>query len=499
MDNLLIYGPASSGKSYIGKFLADAYHVPFFDLNEQIEERTGDKLADIVQAIGEEGFRNVEADIFEDLVFTHDNAVIALGNKTLLRESSKKIAESENVVIVLDWEKKDLQCGSSKDGDVNDDNQSRKLLDHYKSFAFQLTSLMLDPDKNQENGLSNIFIGKLYSEAIGAIICTLFKRSKISVVYDKNVEAVAMKLIDCFSRAKLFSGMQQSIVASEKTKSMKTVERILLQFDKHLVGRDDIVVSVGGGVTSDVVGFAASIWKRGIRWVNIPTTLLSMVDATIGGKTGVNYNHGKNLLGCFHKPSCVFIDYRFILTLKDNVLAEGYAEAYKHYLLDADMQKCFKQKKCQSVVDLLLKLKMEPMYHDYSEWKILAKFLNTKVKIVQKDPLELDGTRALLNVGHTIGHALEVTSKYKISHGNAVAIGICEELRLAKKHRILKNDQLLVDVERDLNALGLPTTLPAKIDADDLIAAMKKDKKNVGDKVKFILLEDYGKTIEFVI
>lgn len=108
MDNLLIYGPASSGKSYIGKFLADAYHVPFFDLNEQIEERTGDKLADIVQAIGEEGFRNVEADIFEDLVFTHDNAVIALGNKTLLRESSKKIAETENVVIVLDWEKKDL-------------------------------------------------------------------------------------------------------------------------------------------------------------------------------------------------------------------------------------------------------------------------------------------------------------------------------------------------------------------------------------------------------
>ena len=277
---------------------------------------------------------------------------------------------------------------------------------------------------------------------------------------------------------------------------MKTVDKIIAQLDDKKVNRNDILISIGGGITSDITGFAASIWKRGIRWISIPTTLLSMVDASVGGKTGVNYNEGKNIIGAFHKPSLVMIDYCFLLSLKSNELKEGYAEAYKHYLLDEDLKSIFESSN-MSAVDLLLSLGEMPAFQDYSDWKTIAKFLNTKVKTVKRDPFEKNGLRARLNLGHTVAHALEAYTNYKISHGQAVAIGICEELRIARDNHILKDDSLLCKVESDLKALGLPTKLPRGIKLEDLVPLMHKDKKNTSCSISFILLESQCNTVEF--
>jgi len=134
---------------------------------------------------------------------------------------------------------------------------------------------------------------------------------------------------------------------------MATVEKILSELDAKQASRSDILVSIGGGIASDITGFAASMWKRGIRWVNIPTTLLSMVDASVGGKTGVNYNQGKNIIGAFHKPSLVLIDSHFLATLSEKELKQGYAEAYKHYLLDEELKKAFLGSGGSTVVDAM--------------------------------------------------------------------------------------------------------------------------------------------------
>lgn len=507
MNNILIYGPPASGKTYLGKKLAEIFKVQFIDLDQEIVDRTGDQIEDIIKILGEKGFRNVEADIFEDVVFTNNNAIISLGGGALLSDTSKKIAETENVVLCLNQDRKTLECNFLNDNKkrplCNEGlDEYRKLLDdrkdHYSAFDYQLTNVFIDNAINEENGLSNIFIGKLFNGALSKIIVTLFQKSKISIVYDENVKNIALKIQKEIENANLFSGICYKIKASEKQKNIGTVDKILSEFNEINVNRNDIVISIGGGITSDIVGFAASIWKRGIRWINIPTTLLSMVDASTGGKTGVNYGNAKNNIGSFHKPACVFIDYNFLLSLNKNELNEGYAEAYKHYLLDNEMQKCFKEGNL-NIVEILQQIGKQPSYQDYFDWKLLAKFLNTKIKIVAKDPLEKNGNRAILNLGHTIGHAIEIKTKYKISHGNAVSIGICEELRLAKREGILKNENLLDQTIDDLNQLGLPTQFPKGISFEDLLDIMHKDKKNDSYRIKFILLEDIGKPVDFYI
>lgn len=508
MNNVLIYGPPASGKSYIGKKLAEMFKVQFIDLDAEIESRTGDSIKQIIEILGEKGFRRVEEDIFQDVVFTSNNSIITLGGGTLLSPESRKIAEAENVVLCLGWDQKDLEHNflrDNKERPLCKDglDEYRKLLaarrDHYKSFAHQITNAFLDPDASSENGLSTIFVGKMFSKAISAIVQALFAGSKFSFIYDKNVAKEASAIIESFEKNGTSSGVKFALKAIEKNKSMATVDKILQQLDAKHVSRSDVLVSIGGGITSDLTGFAASIWKRGIRWVNIPTTLLSMVDASVGGKTGVNYNNGKNIIGAFHKPAIVLIDYCFLLTLKQKELKQGYSEAYKHYLLDEDLKKLFQESSDVTAVDLLKRLGEMPAFRDCCEWRTIAKFLNTKIKTVKMDPFEQNGLRARLNLGHTVAHALEAYTDYKTSHGEAVSIGICEELRIAEENGILKDKSLLKKVEQDLSELGLPTKLPRGIKRQDLTACMKKDKKNKSEEIRFILLERQCKTIEFCI
>ena len=255
------------------------------------------------------------------------------------------------------------------------------------------------------------------------------------------------------------------IPSGEENKTIETVTKIWGAFAKAGLGRKDTVIAVGGGVTGDLVGFAASTWMRGIDWVNVPTTLLSMVDASYGGKTACDLECGKNMAGAFHPPRRVIIDVGFLKTLPERRLADGKAEMIKHEIIGG--------------------LK-EVDYSAIPTEKELAENLAVKIGIVKADPLEKIGERIKLNAGHTVAHAIEKATNYSISHGEAVAIGCVEEAQQAVRMG-LADETWPNELAERFKKANLPTQLPEGIDFDSLKPLMAGDKKREANTVVFAL------------
>ncbi len=241
----------------------------------------------------------------------------------------------------------------------------------------------------------------------------------------------------------------------EPAKSLATIEELCRAWAAWGLTRGDAVVAVGGGVVTDVAGFAAASYHRGIPVVHVPTTLLGMVDAAIGGKTGVNLPEGKNLVGAFWQPTAVVCDLDALDTLPERELASGRGELAKyHFLTGAD----------------LLGLELEDR---------VAAAVRIKAEVIaadeREDPANPRG-RATLNYGHTLGHAIETAGRYDVRHGEAVAIGLVYAAELA--HRLGRIDATRVDAHRDVvRSYGLHTTLPERSDGEELVALMRRDKK----------------------
>ncbi|HEU4699591.1 MAG TPA: 3-dehydroquinate synthase [Gemmatimonadales bacterium] len=232
------------------------------------------------------------------------------------------------------------------------------------------------------------------------------------------------------------------------------------------LGRDGAIVALGGGVTGDLAGFVAATYLRGIPYVQVPTTLLAMVDSSVGGKTGVDTPHGKNLVGAFHHPAAVVADPRVLATLPERDFRSGLAEAVKHGLVaDADYFAWL-----EAAAPAIL------ARDEAALTALVRRSVELKARIVAADEREA-GLRAVLNAGHTVGHALEHVSRYALTHGEAVALGLVAETALAESLGVAepgtreRTTQLLA-------TLGLPTRLPAPLPADALLAAMAADKKN---------------------
>lgn len=253
--------------------------------------------------------------------------------------------------------------------------------------------------------------------------------------------------------------------SGETNKTIETVGRIWSAFARAGIGRKDTVTAVGGGVTGDLVGFAAATWMRGIDWVNVPTTLLSMVDASYGGKTACDLAEGKNLAGAFHPPRRVVIDTAFLDTLPEREMKSGRAEMIKH--------------------EIIGDLPPGGGAARPSEAELKAN-IGVKVAIVRRDPLEKTGERMKLNMGHTVGHAVERATDFAVSHGEAVAIGCVEEARLAERLALAPAGWAEALAAR-FAAAGLPTALPEGLTFDGLKTLMKGDKKREGDTVVFAL------------
>ncbi|MCL2105117.1 MAG: 3-dehydroquinate synthase, partial [Kiritimatiellaeota bacterium] len=275
-----------------------------------------------------------------------------------------------------------------------------------------------------------------------------------------------------------------TIPSGEGTKHIGTVADIWAAFAKGGVERAGVAIAVGGGVVGDITGFAAATWMRGIRWINVPTTLLAMVDSGIGGKTGVDTPDGKNLVGAFHPPSLVVADTSTLATLPTSEIRCGLAEVIKHAIIGdpgligfLPLFACCAttpgHEPCPAVQDAQ---RLAPF---------VARAMAVKARIINEDPYER-GIRAALNLGHTVGHALEKLSGFVMPHGHAIAIGTVTEARIAEAAGLAKRG-FADDTATLFAGVGLPTALPPGTSPAGLLDAMRLDKKTAGGNIRFAL------------
>jgi 3-dehydroquinate synthase len=279
---------------------------------------------------------------------------------------------------------------------------------------------------------------------------------------------------------RIAAGRVFAVAPGEASKSREAWGRLIDALLEGGFGRDSAIVALGGGVVGDLAGFVAATFMRGVPFVAVPTTLVAMVDASVGGKTAINTSHGKNLIGAFHPPTAVLADPCTLLTLPDPVFRGGLAEAVKHGLV-AD-RKYFEW------------IGMEAGRIRTRDLPTLARLVKRSVElkaaIVSRDEREA-GERAVLNAGHTLGHAIEHASGYRIDHGEAVALGLLGECRLAEAMGVAQAG-VADELEQVLAMLNLPTTLRLPVDADAVVAAMQADKKSRSQVLRLALPASIG-------
>ena len=334
---------------------------------------------------------------------------------------------------------------------------------------------------------------KKYSIVIGSniirnISIILFSHKinfeKCLIVLDNKIP-IKLKL-DLINNLKIKFKAIHNFTASEKNKNFKNVKKIHNILFKKNFNREDCVISFGGGITGDVVGFAASTFKRGIKFVNIPTTLLSQVDSSIGGKTGINNNYGKNLVGSFYQPDIVISDTKALETLPFREIVCGYAEILKSSLIDSRKSFNFLDKNLNKI----LKLK-----YPYLE-KAIINSCKLKKKIVEKDEKEKK-FRKVLNLGHTFAHAYESTLGFskKLNHGEAVILGIRNAIKFSNNNNLLKKNKFELIIKH-IDRLCLRkkyNELFKTHNLNKIIKFMKSDKKNNSNGINLILMKDFGK------
>jgi 3-dehydroquinate synthase len=327
-------------------------------------------------------------------------------------------------------------------------------------------------------GIGRILIGKQLLPQIGKRFEALGLSTQCAIISDSNV---APLFADRVKKSLASAGFRPTLVAiraGEKSKTLEQARAICEQMIAAGLDRQSFVVGLGGGMIGDVSGFVAAIYHRGIRHVQIPTTLLAMVDSSIGGKTGVDTQAGKNLIGAFHQPSLVIDDLDVLKTLPQREFNQGFAEIIKHAII-ADPK----------------------MFRILQSWKagnstalqgLIKRNIEIKSKIVAKDERDRIGERALLNLGHTIGHAIERAGDYqKFFHGEAVSLGIIAACAISMKRAGLPQDQRAAIVDL-LGRFGLPTRLPPNFPRKKILDAVKFDKKFEGGKIRFVVTPRIG-------
>lgn len=271
----------------------------------------------------------------------------------------------------------------------------------------------------------------------------------------------------------------------EKSKTRKTKETIEDQLLAKKFGRDTLLIVMGGGVVTDLGGFIAATYLRGIPYLSIPTTLLAMVDASIGGKTGVNVKEAKNVIGAFYPPQELFIDLSMLSTLPDKEILYGSAEILKHGLIaDSALYELLEEQVDQWHV-------RDPHFLK----KVVTQSIKIKKKVVEKDAKE-GGERRILNFGHTIAHALETLEEYHLSHGEAVALGMIVEALLSLKLGHLKEKDFDA-IYSLIKAMGFSLKLSNKITISSMRKVMQRDKKAADQKPRFVILDGIGKTLNY--
>ena len=336
---------------------------------------------------------------------------------------------------------------------------------------------------NTKNGKYPIIIGANLSHNLSKILKdNSINFNKCLFIIDSKIK---IRIIKKFTNSIKQKKIIYRFNSSEKNKNINSVIKILDLLQKNNFNRNDCLITIGGGITGDTGGFAASLYKRGLKFINIPTTLLSQVDSSIGGKTGINTKYGKNLIGSFYQPNLVISDIQFLKTLPKREIVCGYGEILKHSLIANKSFYNFLDKNNKKILNLSSPL-IEKAIHESCK---------IKKSIVEKDEKEKD-KRKILNFGHTFAHAYEASLGYskKLNHGEAVILGIKTALNFSLKNKILSTN----DYNSIINHIS-KAKLPTKIekffkirDLNKILSFMVKDKKNTSDKINLVLLKKIG-------
>ena len=440
-----------AGKSATGRRLAERLGRPFVDLDAEVERRTGRTIPDLFGE-GEAAFRSVEEGIALEVLERADPHVVALGGGAVLSEATRSALARRAFTVVLDV---DVETAWHRVQDAGrplarDELSFRELYEEREPVYAAVADARPDPGDDDAVVLAaagvTVQIGGL--EVLGGLVPGA---AAVELVADAQVAGIYGM------EAQLALGGRairlHEVPPGEAAKAMQQLERLWRQFS---IGRDGVVVALGGGCTIDLAGFAAATWMRGVRWVSVPTTLVGQVDAGIGGKTAIDLPTGKNLVGAFHWPDHVVADPALLETLPEQERRNGLAEVVKTGLLAG-----------------------EPLWElpEPEQVRACAAF---KSAVCLADP-EDQGPRAQLNLGHTFAHALEAAAGYGLAHGEAVALGLLAALRLSGNG---------AGVEVVEGVLG---PRPVAVDRERAWAALARDKKSERGAPRLVLLERPGR------
>jgi len=505
--NLTLTGFMGTGKTSVGREVAARLGRPFLDMDVEIEARAGKTISQLFADEGEALFRQMEADLCRELS-AQQGLVIATGGGALVHavhgpENLRRLTASGPVIC--------LSCGADEIVRRLEAAQDRPLLDvddrraeieallarrreGYAAIPRQIDTTELSEAQVVEavlaaarsillpvhhpGGWYPIHVAPGLLGQLGPLIRETLDVEQVAVVTNLTVAelylAPVLASLDRAGIRPLFCTMPDG----EAHKTLETLAGLYEQFVEGGLDRSGAVLALGGGVTCDVAGFAAATYMRGLPVIQVPTTLLAMVDASVGGKTAVDLPQGKNLVGAFKQPALVAIDPDVLDTLPPPEVASGMAELIKHGVL-ADPE-LFEE----------LAAGPDAWQPGHAPWsRLIARSLQVKIEVVEEDPFER-GRRAVLNLGHTAGHALEQLSGYRMRHGEAVSIGMVIAARIAVELGLAEAG-LPAQIARVLAAHSLPATCPP-FQADAVWEAMGRDKKKRGKSLRWILPRGIG-------
>ena len=532
MTCIFLTGLSGSGKSNVGRILAQRLNKPFLDTDVLIEEECGERIAAIFEHHGEDYFRACESRVLAQAAQTAGGAIIATGGGIVMRAENRALMDEGGQRIYLQVEPatalERLKAQKTTALAHGETPEVRPLLagpDLLASLNAQLATRSAwyegaelrfsMQDKSAEHVAQEIIAVLIGSGKLDEVppimrhvhageghdtivdwgglgrlaqyLSQLNLPARVFLISDSNIRGLYMPaIVQSLSRAG-FEPQVYTIPSGEASKSQSQLSAIYDWLIEQHAERREAIVALGGGVVGDLAGYAAATYLRGVPLVQAPTSLLAQVDAAIGGKTGINHARGKNLIGAFYQPRLVLADPATLLTLPVRERTEGWAEVVKYgIILDAEL---FAQLEVHA--DTLRDFAHPPAA---LLCQLIARCIALKVSIIEEDERE-QGRRAILNYGHTVGHALENVAGYgEWLHGEAVSLGMMLAATIAQQAGLFTD----ADVARQsqlLRALGLPVVYKGTVRPQDILAAMQVDKKVASKQVRWIMPQRIGEVI----